>query len=299
MAASPPADPPPLPRVNLARVFADRRDLYTKIWDQLHDGDRPAGRDFAWLVADVMEVLGGRGIGRRVVEDSLAVLIDRPLTEPLVRETAWRLAGNVPRLRRGLPVYPWAGQDAPEWVPLQLTAAILAVNARGRRGCDFGAIALAGSYCPGKLDRWWSREQCGFLARELGFSTSPSGKMRYQHPYQLVGLRLLGLFEPERCRDGRPGFHRIAATSALVAHNKRVLRRRFRIDPCPYNFIHDCHRCAIGYKGAAGCPAATHARTYVAAACPGCGQADMPFDLDLPGTLCVACATRARLTVKE
>ena len=295
-------EPPdlPLPRLDLTRVFRARERIFDLLaTGSLHPGDALEHAALEELVANLKEALGDRGIPDEALRRTCDPLAGRALTAALKKEFAWRVAGNLPRLKAGLPAYPWSAQRDWEWAPLEVTAAALRAVPRKagppKAGCEYTLRALAGTYCPGTIRKWWSLDQARFVAGEIGFS-APWGRLPYAHAYQLVGLRFLALLDPNRSGD-RPAFQRVAPAASLLAHNRRVLQVRCRAEPCPRGYLHPCHRCAAGYgkRNESPCPHAVHALEYVAKSCGGCGRDGAPFDPEWPGDLCVECATKGRM----
>lgn len=214
--------------------------------------------------------------------------------EPLeAYRLAWRFAGNVPTLRVGKAVMPWSVQQQDEWVPLEVTRAILTKDYRGRPGYDFVFRVLAGSPCPLKIRMFWRAAATRFVSRQVGFS-APWGKYPFTRATQIVGLRLLGKIEAVLSK-GRPAFHEIACPQSMINWNRsNVLKLRLRVDgaQCPNRWAHPCHRCAVGYDR---CSVATHYRTYQKGFCSGCNQADRLFDSEDPSSHCIDCARKQRM----
>lgn len=227
------------------------------------------------------------------VFESVRYLAGRRL-EPLeAYRLAWRLAGNIPTLRTGRSVLPWAIQQEDEWVPLEATRAVLSKDYRGRPGYDFVFRVLAGSPCPMKIRAFWRSGVAHYVSRQVGFS-APWGKYPFARATQLVGLRLIGRIEAERS-SVRPEFHEIECPQSMGNWNRiNVLRLRLRVDGerCPRGWPHACHRCALGYDQ---CPAATHYRTYEKGSCEGCMLPDQLFDPEDPSPHCNSCARRERM----
>lgn len=230
----------------------------------------------------------------RAVEDSCRLLAGCRLTSALLREFAWRMAGNASLLARGVPVRPWGGQLASEWVPLQVLQALPSRNNRGAFGCEFLLQVMAGTPCPLRFTKFWTRGQYSYLARLVGF-VRPRFEQRnlpFEHASQFVGLRFCGLFSPDTCKYGLD-FRQTGVPGTHKHWNQQLLRQRYRIDyVCPQGFTHACHRCPVGYDT---CPTATHPRTYYAAACDSCYAADAVFDPAVSSQLCLACAAKQRL----
>jgi len=150
--------------------------------------------------------------------------------------------------------------------------------------------ALAGTPCPRTVEATWTRGQVSKIARLIGF-TARGKRLPLQDRSQLVGLRLYGLVETERSRE-EPRFHVVHAPAGMLTHNRALLTARIlRTPPCPEGFRHPCHQCA---KGADACPTATHPRSYVLVACPGC-KAESIGDPGEKSGLCLECARAKRM----
>lgn len=150
---------------------------------------------------------------------------------------------------------------------------------------------LAGTACPLVLQKFWSREACGFMSSRLGFSNR-YGKRPYQSALLMTGLRLCVLLEPELCRDG-PMFQHVVVPDFCLRHNRELLKARLqRIPPCPQAYTHPCYRCTVG---ADACPFATHRDTFVVQPCPACGQAEAVFDPEMSLNACRKCFLRELL----
>lgn len=231
-------------------------------------------------------------VSRDVLVESVRYLAGTVLTEVEAIRLAWRLAGNLPRLRQGLPVHPWIVQQQDEWVPLQILRCVSTKNPRGQIGYDFTFRILAGTPAPLKITQFWSRRVAKYVARQIGFS-APWGTYPYRFARDMVGLRLLGHVEAQLSRTV-PVFRDIAGTNSLIQWNRRqVLKLRLRVgQSCPERFTHACARCPIGYRQ---CPAGTHAETYEIGRCSRCNNDDALFDPEDTLPDCVSCNTRHRM----
>jgi hypothetical protein len=225
------------------------------------------------------------------VLDSVRYLGGRELDEPMLVDLAWRLAGNVARLRAGHACQPWARQTEVEWVPAQITGTRYAIKKRpgqrfGQSGRAVRLRFLAGTPCGLTVEQFWSNEKADVIADSLGFARKPP--YHKAHHAELGSMRLMALVEPARSQR-EPGFHHVACPPAFKAYNRRLIRMRRRIGfACPEQFEHECSACP---RGARACPAACHPTDFVLKPCPGCGRADQWFDTD-PGFVndyCVHC----------
>jgi hypothetical protein len=239
------------------------------------------------MTAELQRVLPS-GITRATLFESIRHIAGRTVQRPNGTALAWRLAGNIPRLREGVPASPWSAQLTEEWVPLQILRATPCRNQRNRIGYNYEFRVLAGSPCPMRLTAFWAKELSRAMARRMGFS-KPWGHFPYKHAVDLVGLRLLGQLDPQRSTTS-PAFYEVACPAAFQKWNRdHVLRVRCRVDPCPRGWTHSCRTCLVGY---ANCPAATHPQDYVRGFCAICGNPDVWFDPAAAVGRCIQCHTR-------
>jgi hypothetical protein len=257
--------------------------------------ERPAGERWDRLVDVVLEVLP-EGVTRPVLEDSLRHLAGRPLTEEVIRAEAWRVAGNVPRMRHRRAVPPWHVQRIPEWVPLQITACRRVRDYRGRLAAAFSARVLAGTPAGLMVLKTWTLKLCRFYATDFGFGrpgTPTADRFPYQAPEQLVNFRLFGLISPVLSEDG-PVFDSIGFLAPQRAWNKALIKMRQRVvvEQCPAGFPPDlaCHKCPVGYQR---CTMATHRETWVRGRCPKCNDDNAVFDPELKLPHCIDCEVRS------
>jgi hypothetical protein len=238
---------PPRPRFDLAKVFKLRDRLVLDL-APFH-GVVAEGQVYAGLVEAVAFRIAAPELA---VGESLRGIAGSLLTADLVRDTMWRLAGNLGRLRAGVPVYPWNSQPAREWVPVQVLAVDPVEDVRRGRDKQWELTlrVLAGSPCPLRISTRWGERWAKYAAKHaFGFSASfrerPCRDVR-----ELCLLRFLALLEPERSRQGKPGFHRIATTATLTKFNRRFIDKRKRLGGfrCPRGFAHACFECPVGYR---------------------------------------------------
>jgi hypothetical protein len=228
---------------------------------------------------------------------SIKHLAGEKLTEELISNTAWRLAGNLPRLRAGaVGAPPWHLQRADEWVPVQIEDARFARTKR-QLGYTFDFRVMAGTPCTLVIEKFWSLQFCRRMSRFMGFSRFGTNEKTGEVPYnlfrdatELVTLRLQVLITPE-LSDKEPGFKQTKVGPAAVAWNREQMRFRARQDAehaCPKNLSANilCHRCPFGYRT---CRAGTHVRDYRIDACKGCRAKRAFFDGHISGEVCLAC----------
>ncbi len=200
----------------------------------------PQGDDLVALTADLAAALPQ--VPRDPLFETVRQLAGVELTPQLCLRFAWRVVGNIERLQAGQSIREWQVQFGDEWVPLQILTASPTRNQREELGFVFTFRVLAGWPCALIVDRFWSRRFCYVLSRQLGF-TRRTGKLPYTDGRQLVNLRLLGKIEAAKSLQ-RPFFQELHCPPNCREHNQRLLAKRLRLEPCPQNFTHACHRYA-------------------------------------------------------
>ena len=261
------------------------------------EGKTPRGDKFDRLVQLVWENLPGR-LNRETLYESLRNCAGTLMTKELIRETCWRIAGNLPRLRLERVTPPWHVQRFAEWVPLHILSA--RPHRRGKKmGAMFTMRIMAGTPCPFITFKWWSVKRCRYYARNgFGFSKRPGAggvvKYPYVDPAQLVNLRLYGLVEPELCGK-EPGISEPRWPASVRNWNKEIIRRRFRVDQgysCPQGFPLElaCHHCPVGTDR---CPAGTHRQLWRRKYCEHCEREGAVFDPEISHTMCTDCYRKA------
>lgn len=230
---------------------------------------------------------------------SLTHLAGESLTERQIFETCWRLAGNAKRLTHNKPAPPWTYQSQVEWVPAQIISARRQL-VFGDRGYQFTFQSLAGRCCPMKLHIAWKDDVCRRIAKLLiGFNfkrlADYSEKLphhRYQHPTELVTMRLLLKVDP-KLSGKAPTFEDCKVPPSLKAWNREQMDCRDRLDPeffkCPMAYEPDlvpCYRCSVGLGR---CRAATHPRDWETRPCPRCLNIEATFDMTVSAEVCLRC----------
>lgn len=274
------------PSFNLPQVIA----LRDRMLDGLapHIGTAPEGPEFERFVDDLFLLLP-EGIKYEIVYESAAPILGKELTKKMVFELAWRLAGNLGKLKQGIVVYPWNGIKQPEWMPIQVIGADRTRTIKGEFAYVYKLRVLAGSACPVVFWKTWTTKACAYIAGKIGFS-APWKNRPYRDGYELVSMRFLAEIDPALCRDNQPGFDKVHCTGALLSWNRDILKARAHIDPpCPYDFSHFCYQCPVGYDQ---CMAAVHPKTYERKMCPICNK-ETWHD---PGAnmVCVSCRDTVR-----
>jgi len=277
---------PRYPHFDIEKVETLRDALYERIRGR-------AGHSLAveGFVQSILELLPG-GATYGTVFESISYLIIRPPTDRELWELSWRLAGNLPALRKGIPVRPWCNRESNGWMPLQIVRAVRTVcpypPGTGKirwDGYRYWFRVLAGPACPELLSWVWPHHVTRAVARKLGY-TAPFRKYPFTSGAQLVLLRFLG--EVGGAEDARNLYPVVCPPAMLKWNRDNVIRRRLHIDPCPNGWTHPCQKCAVGYLE---CPGAVHRHTYEYRRCPVCGNERAVFDPERPDKLdCWHCA---------
>ena len=292
--ADTPVDLPPLPPMNVSRVL-ERRD---KLAEYLvgFQGRRPTGDEFHGLV----QVLVGKlppGCREQAVSASAGHLAGQLVTAPAAVTLAWRLAANVDRLKQGRAIIPRAWDSEAHWSALQVVGVRPIVlypedKARRQRGAYVRFLALTGQAAGLAFRRFWSIDLVRYFSTVAGFP-KPWKDNAYEDERQIAGFRLAGYLEPERARDGMPGFKHLSVPAAFERWNKAVIAMRVRdTNPCPRSLplAVACHTCPAGLDE---CDAACHPVSYRVGTCPRCHQ-EAYFDPDPEAFNQDVCATCGR-----
>jgi hypothetical protein len=276
---------------SLATVERLRDRLVERVF-LAHYHETVAGSALRELTRELLRQLPN-GVSTDAVFESLRYLAGCELTPVECLQVSWRLAGNIKRLRAGLPAGPWGGQTEDEWVPLEVLSAVPGRNRKKDPGHTFAFRVLAGSPATLRITAFWSTKLSRYISRRVGFS-APWGKFAYPDPLALVRLRLYGLIIATRSAT-RPFFKQVSCPQSLQTWNRRhILRLRLRVLPCPNGWTHPCHKCAVGYRQ---CPAGTHRETYEQGPCNYCENPQALFDPERNREKCVTCDTRERMLI--
>jgi hypothetical protein len=242
-----------------------------------------------------------------VVYQSLQTFAGQELTPAMGDEAAWRLAGNLHRLRAGKPVFPWKGQPEEEPVPFIVEGCGLGTRVfrQGKpdedhvRGAWMRLYIVGGLPAGRRIVRFWSWKYAKFVRADLGFSKWDDSQhsddpvklgknFPLKHFRQLVQMRFLAALEADLDPSGpKIVGDQVRATASMKEHNRSLLKRRVRQNfQCPMSWDKACHFCPVGYDT---CPVACHKLHYVARDCPGCHEKGRPFDPESPSAVCVDC----------
>lgn len=270
-----------------------------------------------WL-ADVLETdLAGRVVAGDLFEKAVELCrrtLPARLHEPTLRESlrclagrtptradldllAYRLVGNLDRLRMRRPVTPWVTQSVDEKALVQI--AVYRPELRKTPTTRFTVQIITGLAAGLRTQVWWDNERCAIVAAISGFDRLPRQLMGaaipphlYEAPAQLVGIYGEVLVDgAESAKAGTPLFKRFNCPDNLKKVNRELLRKRFRSTPkhpCPKNYPANfpCHYCPVGYLE---CPAAVHEQNYSTGLCPACKDPEAVFDPDWSTDRCVNC----------
>jgi hypothetical protein len=260
---------------------------------QVFLGQQLTGSSFRNFIKEFNRLLPGK-TREQVVRESFLHLAGVVLTQDLLEENAWRMAGNIGRLLAWRPVVPWSRQADHEYVPVQIVAGRRAVLG-GKHAVEFDFQVLAGTPTGMIITKIWSNRLCAALSRQLGFSNARGG-FPFDDAMQLVNLRMYVMIDPAKSARA-PDFEEVWQESngktirplSMYNHNRKLLRMRVgRGWPCPKNFdreLHPCHLCHIGQEE---CLTAVHDLTYVSKFCAGC-EKDSWFDPASSRQICVNC----------
>lgn len=282
-----------VPVFNIPAIVALRKRLVETVFlPRYHES--PEGVQFEYLVDDLGLALGNK-YNRDAVYETVRALVGIELTPQLCGEFAWRLAGNLPALAAGRPVLPWTGPRGNFWAPLQVMRVI---HARDQRSDEFGSQVefrvLAGDACPNVISRFLRRRYTNALARRIGFSKRNDQHFPYHDVRQLVNLRMVAMIDAAKSQFDLK-FGEIRCPPSMFEHNREILRVRVRLQPCPQNWIHACHRCVVGYVN---CIGGTHRLDYEKKFCSHCGMEAYFDPADINADRCVLCMDKQR-TAKQ
>lgn len=279
---------PPIPYVNMTRLFALRDKLTSKITKFL--GHKLVGENFHSFVDEIVAGLPGPII-RKTIQDSSMSLLNQTLTADDALMFCWRLAGNIDKLKAGKSVKSWLRQKTQEWVLCEIEHVLYQARYK-KPGHVLSFRVLTGEPVSLEVLQWWSNRKLGFIAtfrnemdHGLGFSRfrvkngERVSDFPYEDPRQYYGLRLFMLAMPQQANKDLT-LSTAGYNSSTMAYNREIIRRRVRRLPqyaCAYGYPTEqsCHVCPYG---ADKCPAACHAKTYQIGRCARCKESNVFFD---------------------
>lgn len=258
-----------------------------------HYDTEPRGEHFEAFVQALFSVFPAT-IRYDVFFASIMDLVGKRMTRDLIRETAWRLAGNINRLKQGKPAPPFLQQTELEWCLVTLVRGNIGHGYDGKLGFFYDYRIMSGQATGKRFTLFWSLKYARFVSRSLGFRRTRQGYLRMTDGADLVRMRLYLLFDPKLSREDRPGSYHFYVSSACKKYNQKILKQRFRIIPCPLRYTlseQACHNCPQGYDQ---CNAGCHPATYVTKACPRCDNTEAWFDPLGRNVICVECEDQER-----
>lgn len=251
--------------------------------------------DFKTMHKQVLKVMPQDLLSQKV-QDSLAHLFGRPLTEKIVNETAWRLAGNTEALRNGEVITQNVATSKQGWCAMQIISCRPFLNnPRSRtnrvRGCRYTCLIVSGHAAGIVIEKFMSLRFVRYLCNELGF-TAPFKSYPFKDERELFGMRFGGLFLSSLVTEGKPGFTETHVSPSMLKWNKEIIKRRYREGfTCSLNLSAEqlpCFRC---WRGSESCVAATHTKDFEQDFCLFCNQESV-FDPESAGyalDMCVNC----------
>jgi hypothetical protein len=301
------------PSISIKKVLAARIKIAEVC--NLHRGALVTGEAFNHLVSSVHQEILTTDL--RAVANSMRSVAGRHLTDDVIDELSWRLAGNLHRLAKGMTVAPWTSQAEKEWATMQVSQVIRKFRRYKAKTEEQAALAgadgkvskagillkfriLTGLAAGRSSEKFWSDTMCEMLKSEFGYDKwnrarrSRNVGTRPSWPFLAYGeffrLRLQVLVDPELCQFGEVGFQEVRGTAATKKWNREIMRMRLRdgfVCPAGYSEDFSCHLCPIGLGK---CKAACHALDYQTSDCEVCHKTDRFFDVDISETHCVDCA---------
>lgn len=250
-----------------------------------------------------LETAGLKGVPRSTLERSMPDLLGNVLEAKDAAYLAYRLAGNMTRLRRGEPTPPWQYQPAAEAAVVQVLQLLRWPNRNKKPGFQVSMLILSG-YAAGKtLKNFWSYELCRYVStRIFGFS-SRRGAKPYHQPHDLVRLYAAVEIDPDRSVS-EPKYSRLIPRGELAKINQhRIGLRLTKNQPdaeyrCPIDFRGNCSLCPLGYTPSETkrhCPLAVRPQTIEIRRCPSCRNDEAAFDPAVSVRVCDLCAEAQRM----
>lgn len=240
------------------------------------------------FVADVCRELGD--VRHSVIYSSVLDLFARSSIHPAdLEDMAWRLAGNIDRLRLDMEIPPRSMLPvSPVFAPAQVTQARFKwFGNQPRPGVDMTLRILDGDLCGRSVRRWISSKFAFVVARELGVGRRRSRPWGYSGIcQQLYGLRLVVRLVTSY--SGDLTFDRFMA-GQFVSYNRSLMKNRSL--PCPAGYSWPCHECSLGEDQCPDrgkTPRACRRFSVVVSSCVVCQQ-EAPHD----NGECLRCAARS------
>lgn len=249
----------------------------------------PTPEQFAAWVTELRRAMPGSAT-EEVVRASLIDLGRLPITRRSTIAAAWRLAGNIDKLRVGEPIRPWDGQRNSDPVPVMFTDSLPTRTKYGKVGSTYSALVIGGEAAGMTARGFFTRKFVRWASKFLGWGKTRDA-IRIAKDSELVGMYALAVLKQGETR--LPALEKLQPPSgSLLKHNKSLIKKRARDGfACPQSYTHPCYACHIGYDG---CVAAVHSSTYTARQCDECGQLSL-FDPSQNSEFCIRCLVSMRM----
>jgi hypothetical protein len=153
---------------------------------------------------------------------------------------------------------------------------------------------MAGLPAGKKFTTFWSTKFYHSVARDIGYKRTRKTPFRLVDGSEFVQMRVYLLFDPKLSKEDRPVAYHLYVPPSFKAYNLRIIKQRYRITPCPLDYLRTemaCHHCPLGNDQ---CPAACHPLTFKEKPCPRCLQPDALVDPAGRGIVCVSCEENER-----
>jgi hypothetical protein len=258
-----------------------------------HYDTEPKGEEFETFVQDLYTAFPPK-IRYDVFFASVMNLAGTRLSREVIKETAWRLAGNYTKLRRGIPCPPFTRQTVLEWCPISIVRCTTGRGYDKKLGFYLEYRIMAGQAAGKKFITFWTVKYARFVARSLGFRRTRKVHFKLHDGVELVRMQLYLLFDPKLSKEDRPSAYHFYVPASLRVKNQKILKQRYRLIPCPLGYTRielPCHNCPQGYDQ---CPAGCHPKTYTVKPCPRCEKPETWFDPLGRGVVCVECEEQER-----
>lgn len=234
----------PIRYVDTGKVSADAVNIKTELSNNM-DAEVSEG-NLSYLTDFLVNKYG---LEKMAVWSTLSFYQGEDLSSSDIREISYRIAGNLPRLKKGEAIPPWDRQLEEEWVVVRIRDSKSPVQIRkdGTQGFSLQMFAYNG-WSAGHT--FWVNFHMGTAPMVGNWIGLPKKRITWFDPPDLVGMYAYVLLRVQE--DGqKPAFRRVHITSGLAKENKELLERRLDYDSCPNGFkpsrYTDCNQCHCGY----------------------------------------------------
>jgi hypothetical protein len=283
---------------SLPKIFEARRKILEEIFLPYYEAVLTG--ELFMRVVQAVHLQAVQSTELSAVVETCRSLAGHALTRAAAEEVAWRIAGNLQRLRAGEAVPPWTGYTPVEWVPIVLlrvrkrfrsfraTSKQYAAEADAhgmvhRRGVRVRFQVVGGLAAGRCFEQFWTQDYCETIKAAFGFAKRNRARYtrvvsrRPSYPFldarEFYAMWLMVRLEPARCQTDALRFDACKATPATLQRNRDLIQLRLRDDyVCPEGYdvtAVPCHECTLGREQ---CVAACHAYTFVLVHCARCGQ---------------------------